>query len=143
MHRLQILLICLAFVCCACGTGSPAVKFTARSRIDVDLIRTPGTSSQQLGPLLASLQKRVSTPDLFLVDVIWMGTLNRHLLDLRPYMDGQTRDYLPALLGDITIQNRVTGLPLYVSAGVLFYRADLLKKYGYDHPPGTWDDLGP
>jgi len=28
-----------------------------------------------------------------------------------------------------------------VQAGVLAYRTDLLRKYGYTHPPATWDEL--
>jgi hypothetical protein len=53
----------------------------------VDLVPTLGTSSEQLGPLLDLLRKRVPTPDLFLIDVIWPGTLNAHLLDLRPWIN--------------------------------------------------------
>ena len=32
-------------------------------------------------------------------------------------------------------------LPWFGDIGILFYRTDLLEKYGYDGPPTTWDEL--
>ena len=36
---------------------------------------------------------------------------------------------------------RLVSLPFYVNVGMLYYRTDLLKKYGYQTPPATWDEL--
>ncbi|MCS7151196.1 MAG: extracellular solute-binding protein [Endomicrobia bacterium] len=36
---------------------------------------------------------------------------------------------------------KVYGIPWYVDTRILFYRTDLLKSVGYDHPPRTWDEL--
>jgi trehalose/maltose transport system substrate-binding protein len=45
------------------------------------------------------------------------------------------------LIENATIANRVTGLPFYMNAGMLYFRSDLIKKYGYDSPPATWPEL--
>ncbi len=33
-------------------------------------------------------------------------------------------------------------MPWFGDFGILYYRTDLLKKYGYSHPPQTWTELG-
>ena len=40
-----------------------------------------------------------------------------------------------------SINDEIYGIPWYVDTRVLFYRKDLLKEAGYDHPPRTWDEL--
>jgi trehalose/maltose transport system substrate-binding protein len=32
-------------------------------------------------------------------------------------------------------------MPWFTDFGVLYYRTDLLEKYGFSHPPETWEDL--
>jgi multiple sugar transport system substrate-binding protein len=38
-------------------------------------------------------------------------------------------------------QGKTIALPVYVDGGLLYFRKDLLKKYGYQRPPRTWDEL--
>jgi trehalose/maltose transport system substrate-binding protein len=40
-----------------------------------------------------------------------------------------------------TVDGKVVAIPYAVQLGVLEYRTDLLREYGYDHPPRTWDEL--
>ena len=115
--------------------------FTASTGIRVDLIPAWGSSAEQLTEAARLLSRRSNPPDIFVLDVVWPGTLAADLLDLHPYDDGVTRAHLPALLANDTADGRLVAVPLYVNVGVLYYRTDLLKKYGYDKPPPTWDEL--
>jgi multiple sugar transport system substrate-binding protein len=38
-------------------------------------------------------------------------------------------------------EGSVVALPMYVDGGMLYYRTDLLEKYGIDGPPRTWEQL--
>ena len=48
-----------------------------------------------------------------------------------PYLNDEARRNAKPLRDNNTIDGRNVALPLYMSGGMLFYRADLLKKYGY------------
>lgn len=163
MRRFRWFIACLVLLCAACRSApKPPVKltiyglglqageqlrqdaldeFTAKTGIQVDVIPTPGTSSEQLVLTLKLLQRGAVNPDAYLIDVIWPGTLHRHLLDLTPYLNEDARAHVPALLESNIIERRVVSLPFYMNTGMLFYRADLLRKYGFDGPPATWGDL--
>jgi trehalose/maltose transport system substrate-binding protein len=115
--------------------------FVGRTGIRVDLIPTGGTSAEQLAQTTRFLSQQTSAPDVYVVDVIWPGTLAGHLLDLRPHAEHSASEHLPALLANDIVQGRLISLPFYLNVGMLYYRTDLLKKYGYRHPPATWDEL--
>jgi trehalose/maltose transport system substrate-binding protein len=116
-------------------------EFTRRTGIHVDVIPTPGTSTDQLKLIRETLDRQAPAPDIYLIDIIWPGTLHQHFLDLSPYIDNQSRGHLPELLKSGAVKDRLVSLPLYVNVGMLFYRADLLEKYGYRQPPNTWEQL--
>lgn len=116
-------------------------EYGANTGIQFDLIPTPGTTAEQLPQVLDLFRKRAATPDVYLIDGTWPGTLHQHLLDLKPYLDSQARRHAKPLLENNTIHDRLVALPLYMNGGMLFYRIDLLKKYGYAAPPDTWNTL--
>lgn len=115
--------------------------YAQKAGIEVDLIPTPGTSTEQLAHDRKLLSRHASTPDVYLIDIVWPGTLHQDLLDLTPYLNEESRMHVPALIQNNTIHGRLVSLPFYMNTGMLYYRADLLKKYGYSAPPATWDEL--
>lgn len=78
--------------------------------------------------------------DVIMMDVVWPGVIQKHLLDLKPYSNGAEREHFPAMVENMTVGNRLVGMPWYTDAGLLYYRKDLLAKYGRPVPK-TWEAL--
>ena len=65
-----------------------------------------------------------------------------HLIDLRPYLsDEEYASYFERIALNNTVDGALVGIPWFTDAGLLYYRTDLLEKYGFDGPPATWADL--
>ena len=47
-------------------------------------------------------------------------------------------DYFPGIWDASRIDGKLYGVPWYVDTRLLFYRRDLLKQAGFDHPPRDW-----
>jgi len=111
---------------------------------NITVERVPGDANVQnlLGVYLTGFEQESADLDVLRVDVIWPGLLAEHLLDLSEYVPQEQLDsYLPALVENDTVDGRLVALPLRIGFGMLYYRPDLLEKYGYDAPPATWTEL--
>ncbi len=107
----------------------------------VSIVNTPNSSSDRFSLYVQLLASRSSEIDVLQIDVVWPGMLATHLADLGPALGGQTRGMFPALVDNDRVDGRLVAVPWYVDAGVLYYRRDLLDKYGFE-PPQTWGELG-
>lgn len=116
-------------------------EFTRETGIQVEFVPAWGNSTDQLALTLRALKGHFQTPDIYMIDVLWPATLGSHLLDLNPYVDAGAHEQSAELLKNDTVNGRLVALPFYLNVGTLFYRADLLKKYGYKHPPNTWEEM--
>jgi trehalose/maltose transport system substrate-binding protein len=80
--------------------------------------------------------------DVYLIDVIWQGIAAPHAVDLKKYYkDDEITAYFPRIIQNNTVGDKLVSIPVYTDAGLLFYRTDLLEKYGYNAPPKTWEEL--
>src|ERR1700757_3261741 len=77
----------------------------------------------------------VRAPDVLGIDVVWSGLLDDALLDLKPFLGSELSGAAPDLVSAYTVNGRVVAVPYHPHVGVLYYRTDLLKKYGYQIPP--------
>src|SRR5260370_34259798 len=75
------------------------------------------------------------------VDVIWRGMLPEYFTDLKPSVANEVSRQFPAIAAGYTVDNKLVAVPYRVDIGLLYYRTDLLRQYGYREPPRTWDEL--
>ena len=107
----------------------------------VKIVSTPNSSTERFALYQQVLASKSSDIDVIQIDVIWPGTLAPHLVDLSLYIDKDvTTQHFPALIINNTINGALVAMPWFTAAGVLYYRTDLLKKYG-ETPPTTWQQL--
>jgi trehalose/maltose transport system substrate-binding protein len=95
-----------------------------------------------LAVYLQYFETKSTDADLYQIDVIWPGDLAEHLVDLNQYgADAVASQHFPAIIKNNTVDGRLVGMPWFTDAGLLYYRTDLLEKYGYSDPPTTWTEL--
>ena len=117
-------------------------RFTQQTGIRVEFLPSPETAVEQLATSRKLLEGGAKVPDVYSMDVIWPGVLADNLLDLRAYVPEQEiQAHFPELIANNTVNGRLVALPANLNEGLLFYRVDLLRKYGYRAPPKTWEDL--
>ena len=115
--------------------------FSRKTGIQVRYIAGPESMTDRLQLYLHWLEKKSPTPDVFYMDVVWPGLLADYMIDLKPSLEKESQALWPAAVQNHTVNDRLVAMPYNVEVGVLHYRTDLLKKYGYARPPETWDDL--
>jgi trehalose/maltose transport system substrate-binding protein len=123
------------------AAGSLSQQFTQKTGIQLKSLPVPENTLDQMALSRQLLQQGASGPDVLGVDLIWSGLLEDYLLDLRPYLATEISALEPELLSSYVVGQKVVAIPYQMQVGVLEYRIDLLRQYGYDHPPKTWDEL--
>ena len=119
-----------------CQSGSEAwAKETGNT---VKLVSTPADANERLALYQTLLAAESHDIDVFQIDVIWPAILASHLMDLSPVLPEQDRaDQFKVLIENDTVGGKLVAVPWFVDAGLLYYRRDLLEKYGKE-VPRTW-----
>ena len=118
------------------------LRFTNETGIGVEVVPSPEGAVEQLEVWRKLLNSHSTVPDVFAMDVIWPAILGDELLDLKTYIPAQEiAEQFPGLISNFTVNGRLVAFPYNLSEGLLFYRTDLLRKYGYCSPPRTWEEL--
>lgn len=122
-------------------------RFNKRTGYDLLLVRQPTYTDQRKQNLLVSLAARQGNPDLFLMDVVWISQFARSgwlmPLDTGAAGIGSIDSvFFPSVIRSVDIvDSALVALPVFLDVALLYYRADLLTRFGYHHPPGTWEEL--
>src|ERR1700687_4709028 len=116
-------------------------QFTRETEIRVSLLPSPESSRQRLALWKELVGTGASGPDVYGIDVIWPGILNEYFIDLKPYFANEISLQFPDIVASYTVDKKLVAMPYRIDVGLLFYRTDLLRQYGYREPPGAWAEL--
>jgi trehalose/maltose transport system substrate-binding protein len=121
-----------------------AAEFEAVTGIKVERVGGSNNGSELLATYLQQLGAQADDIDVYQIDVIWPGMLAPHAVDLSDILEAQRSqgvEHFERIVANNTVEGKLVGVPFYTDAGVLFYRTDLLEKYGFTAPPATWAEL--
>ena len=117
-------------------------EFTRETGIHVNDLPTPEDNHSKYDLAMDLLRSGAPSPDVYGVDTVWAGAMAPYLVDLQPYFAAEIASEDPDLIDIYKVQGKVVAMPRQpLGVQVLVYRTDLLARYGYKTPPGTWDEL--
>jgi trehalose/maltose transport system substrate-binding protein len=119
-----------------------AEEWAQKTGNKVEYFFRPSDSSAALAVYQQVWAAKSPDVDVYLVDVIWQGIAAPHAVNLKKYYkEDEIKAYFPRIIENNTVGGKLVSIPFYTDAGILFYRTDLLEKYGYKEPPKTWEEL--
>jgi trehalose/maltose transport system substrate-binding protein len=122
-----------------CRDGAQA--WAKQTGNEVKLVSTPADAQERLALYQSLLAAKSDKVDIFQIDVVWPGILANQFLDLNQFIEPAKLDgYFQTLIANNTVDGKLVAVPWFVDAGMLYYRKDLLDKYGLKAPE-TWTDL--
>ena len=118
-----------------------AKRFTRDTGIKVKVVPHPAASDQSYSQLVRAFSQKSSSIDVAMIDVVWPGAFAPYLVNLKPKLGKQSKLHIQSIVQNDTIGGKLVAMPWFGDYGILYYRTDLLKKYGYKAPPKTWAQL--
>ncbi|MFQ5717688.1 MAG: extracellular solute-binding protein, partial [Nitrospinales bacterium] len=113
--------------------------------IKVEVHTLPQTTDDQHQFYLTRLSsKGKSLIDVLAIDVIWLAEFAEAgvLMPLDARFDETVwNGFFPSSVRAASYRGERFGIPFFIDGGALYWRADLLKKYGYEAPPTTYREL--
>jgi trehalose/maltose transport system substrate-binding protein len=106
----------------------------------VTLVPMPASTTDQFAQYRLWLAAGSTDIDVFQTDVIWAPQLANDLVDLTAAAKDVAGQHFPSIIESQTVNGKLVALPIFTDAPALYYRKDLLEKYGVAVPT-TWDEL--
>jgi len=116
-------------------------QFTAQTGIPVKYIVAPESVDERLALFQRWIERKSETPDVLYTDSTWQGIVGDDFIDLNPYLAKEAKAMWPSAVENDTVNGKLLAMPFNLEMGVLHYRSDLLRKYGFRHPPRTWEEM--
>lgn len=115
-------------------------RYEAATGNKVTIVSMPESSTDQFGQYKLWLAAQSSDIDVYRLDVIWAPQVAAHFVDLTPHVADIRDQYVSAAIESQTVDGKLVGLPMFLGAPALYYRTDLLEKYG-EKIPATWQEM--
>jgi len=115
-------------------------QFEKASGNKVNIVARPASSTDQFADYKLWLAAQNSEIDVYRADVVWAPQLAVQFIDLSSDTGDVVGQHFADLIAAQTVNGRLVALPLFADAPALFYRRDLLDKYGFK-PPTTWSEM--
>jgi multiple sugar transport system substrate-binding protein len=107
----------------------------------VTLHELPDSADLQRQQIIQNTQIKNPKMAVVQVDVVWTAEFAANgYIDPLPADQFPTDKMLPAAVDSATYFDKLYAYPVATNAGLLFYRKDLLEKYGLQ-PPTTFDEM--
>ena len=118
-----------------------ARRFTKDTGIKINVVPHPAASDASYSQLARAFRSKSASIDVAMIDVVWPGAFAPYLVNLKPKLGKQAKLHAAGIIANDTVGGKLVAMPWFGDFGILYYRTDLLKKYGYSAPPKTWGDL--
>ncbi|MGI8484523.1 MAG: ABC transporter substrate-binding protein [Thermomicrobiales bacterium] len=128
------------------GPGAPFDQacvdaFSKATGIDTNYIKGAESTTDRLQFYLQTFSAESPDIDAAQIDVIWPGIIAAYATDLKDVYESQGTKSFQRIVDNNTVEGALVGIPWFTDAGLLYYRTDLLEKYGFSAPPKTWKEL--
>ena len=111
--------------------------------VTISVIQGPESATDRAQQYLQFFEAQSGEVDVYEIDVIWPGDMAEHLVDLYQYegFSEAAPEFFEAIVENNTVDGALVAMPYFTDAGLLYYRTDMLEKYGFDGAPETWTEL--
>jgi trehalose/maltose transport system substrate-binding protein len=104
------------------------------------MVPMPASTTDQFAQYRLWLAAGTADVDVYQTDVIWAPQLAEHFIDLTEIAKDIAPTHFPSIIESQTVNGQLVALPVFTDAPALYYRKDLLEKYGAAVPT-TWEEL--
>lgn len=115
-------------------------EFEKQSGHKVKLVTMPPSSSEQFSQYRLWLAAGNTDVDVYQTDIVWAPQLADQFVDLTAAAKDVIAQHFPSVVASQTVDGKLVAMPMYTDAPAMFYRKDLLDKYG-KQPPKTWNEM--
>ena len=109
----------------------------------VEVVTLPHSSNECFALYKQWLSAKSFDIDVLQMDFPWVGAFGNVLTDLKKIYKNEEiyeKDIFPTINKNMYYEGRLVALPAYTDCEIMYYRKDLLEKYGRP-VPNTWQEL--